>query len=60
MAATAFPALTLRELLWDIPMPVTGWLVAQALRKAGVKGIERDDENCRIAKRLKEMLSNKE
>lgn len=41
-------------------MPVTGWLVAQALRKAGVKGIERDDENCRIAKRLKEMLSNKE
>lgn len=51
--------MTLRGLLWDIPMPVTGWLVAQALRKAGVKGVERDDENCKLAKRLKEMLEKK-
>ena len=55
MAANIFPNITLQDLLWRIPMVTLGYLLVQAGRKAGIKGIGRTDKSIALWKRFSEL-----
>ncbi|OQA81113.1 MAG: hypothetical protein BWY31_03812 [Lentisphaerae bacterium ADurb.Bin242] len=52
--STVMPSVTLNELLWELPFATVGFLVVQAERKRGVKGISRDDVSRKLWRKFQE------
>lgn len=52
--SSVMPSVTMNELLWELPFVTVGFLVVQAERKRGVKGISRDDLSRKLWRKFQE------
>jgi len=58
-AAEASPGLTVEKALWEMPFCMLGFLVMQAMRKRGVKGIGRPEISRQIWENFQKEQKNK-
>ena len=58
MAAKVVPGAGIRELMWETPFSLLGFLVMQERRMAGVKGIGRPEKSQRLWSTWKRMQSS--
>ena len=55
MTAVVMPGVSVRDVFWNIPLVTVSYLLVQAARRAGVKGISRSRNDAALWKRFAQL-----